>query len=86
MAKVWGSVEKPKITIRDLEMTGYRCIGYYITSDDEIIGAFMSESANPPHYRVIEDTKDLFFTRREDVLEYIDSVGGKKYREGRRNI
>lgn len=77
MFKVWGSAELPRLDVSDLDTDEYKCIAVAMKPDGGVVGAFMSEKANPPHYRVVDGSKELFYTRRNEALAYIESVGAK---------
>jgi hypothetical protein len=83
MIKIWGSADMPKLDVSEMDTEEYKCIAAYMKPDGGVIGAFMSETANPPHFRVVDGSKEMFYTRRKDALAYIDSVGATKMKERR---
>lgn len=82
MIKIWGSANLPRFNLEDFDMEEYRCIAYCVNADGGLVGAFMSETSDPPHYRVSDGAKEMFYTRRADALAYLESV--KPMHKGRR--
>lgn len=77
MIKIWGSSELPRLDLEDFDTEEYRCIAYCVKKDGGLVGAFMSEKADPPHFRVVDGAKEMFYTHREDALAYLDRVEPK---------
>lgn len=82
MIKIWGGTEVPRFDLNDFDTDEYKCIAYCVNAEGGLVGAFMSESSDPPHYRVTDGAKEMFYTRRADALAYIESVEPR--RKGRR--
>jgi len=82
MIKIWGSANLPRFNLEDFDTEEYRCIAYCVNADGGLVGAFMSETSDPPHYRVSDGAKEMFYTRRADALAYLESVEPKH--KGRR--
>lgn len=74
MVKVWGSTELPRFTLKDFDTKNYRCIAHCVNENGCIVAAFMSKSAMPPHYRVMDGTKEMFYLHRKDAIAYVETV------------
>lgn len=68
MIKVWGSAETPRLQLTDFDTDKYKCIAMEMDFDGRMAVAFMSQTAEPPHYRVICGAQNMFFTNRKDAL------------------
>ena len=83
MIKIWGSAEVPRFDLGDFDTEEYKCIAYCVNKEGGIVGVFMSESSDPPHFRVVDGVKELFYKFRADALAYLESTESKK-NNGRR--
>lgn len=78
MIKIWGSAEVPGFDLGDFDTEEYKCIAYCVNKEGGIVCAFMSESSDPPYFRVMDGTKELFYKCRADALAYLESTESKK--------
>ena len=76
MSKVWGCIEAPKLQLNDLDTDKYKCIGV-VNTEEHMAVALMSETADPPHYRVICGWHHLVFSNRKDALECLEQFKNK---------
>lgn len=85
MALVWGCEEAPRLRPIDFDTDKYKCIRIGISEDDIPTGVFMSEEANPPHYKVACGSSELFFTCLDKAYECFENIVSSKNNNGRRN-
>ena len=84
MIKIWGSAEVPRFDLSDFDTEKYKYIAYCVNKEGGIVGAFMSESSDPPHFCVVDGAKELFYKCRVDALAYLESTESKKSNGRRR--
>ncbi len=72
MSNKFGSIGEPRIQLSDFDTDKYKCIAAEVSEDGVIACAFMSHSADPPHYRVVCGSQNLFCTSRKEVLELME--------------
>ena len=77
MVKVWGSSETPRFELSDFDTDKYMCIAYRVRDDCTMAAAFMSKTSNPPHYRVLDGSKELFYEHRKDAMAYIETIDNR---------
>ena len=70
---IWGGSEEPHMSVKDFDTDKYKCIAFGFKPDGSIVGAFMSKSANPPHFRVMDGASEMFYTHRDEAIAYVKS-------------
>lgn len=85
MALVWGCEDAPRLCPDDFDTDKYKCIRIHISEDNIPTGVFMSEDANPPHYKVVRGSSELFFTCLDKAYKCFEDMVGSKNNNGRRN-
>ena len=75
MVKIWGSAEELRLRPGDCDTEKYKCIRVYMKPDNSLVGVFMSKSAEPPHYYVIDGSQEMYYKTRAEAIGYCISKG-----------
>lgn len=85
MVRVYGCSEMPRLQNSDFDTDKYKCIASVVKPDGVIACAFMSQTAEPPHYRVVCGRQEMFFTHRKDALDCLEQFKvNEKKKKGER--